>query len=214
MRPLPRRFYARHTLRVARELLGCRLVRESPAGRVAGVIVEVEAYRGLGDPASHAARGRTARNGAMYGPPGHAYVYFTYGMHHCLNVVTEGEGFPAAVLVRAVEPVEGLHVMRARRGLEDFALLASGPGRLAQAFAVDLALDGHDLTRPPLWVERPPRRARPGRVVAAPRVGVRSGRERRWRFFLEGHPCVSPGRRTTRGRRASSFRLTLPKRGS
>ncbi len=196
---LPRAFFAQHTLRVARELIGHLLVRETPEGRVVGRVVEAEAYRGSADPACHAAVGLTARNAVMFGPPGHAYVYFTYGMHHCLNVVTERDGYPAAVLLRAVEPLEGIDFMRARRGGVAEALLASGPARLTQAFAIDLTLNGHDLTQPPLWLE-PPRASRVGlRAARSSRVGVNAGRERPWRFFVPGHPCVSPGR-TSRAR--------------
>jgi DNA-3-methyladenine glycosylase len=193
-RALPRAFYHRSTLEVARHVLGCVLVSESTEGRVAGRIVEVEAYRGEDDPACHAAAGRTARNQVLYGPPGLAYVYFTYGMHHCLNLVTERDGFPAAVLIRALEPLEGLEIMARRRGVRAPERLASGPGRLTQALGVDLRLNGHDLTRAPLWLEPPPAGSRRPRVERGPRVGIRVGRERPWRFFLAGNACVSPGR--------------------
>jgi DNA-3-methyladenine glycosylase len=181
---------------VARALLGRLLVHDAPDGRVAGRIVEVEAYRGPDDPASHAFRGTTARNRAMFGPPGHAYVYFTYGMHHCLNVVTGPAGRPAAVLVRALEPLAGLDRMRARRGVGEAARLARGPGCVARALGLTRSHDGLDLTRAPLWVsDAPPRRG--GRAVArGPRIGIRAGRERPWRLWLAGHPCVSSPRRT------------------
>ncbi len=192
--PLPRRFYARPPLVVARALLGRLLVRDRRGTRVAGRIVEVEAYAGRRDPASHAYRGRTERNRTMFGPPGHAYVYFTYGMHHCLNVVTGTVGEASAVLIRALEPVAGLATMARRRGRVAPERLARGPGCVARALALTRADDGLDLTRGPLWLpDLPPRRGgRP--VVRGPRIGIRRAVGRRWRLWLAGHPCVSGGR--------------------
>jgi DNA-3-methyladenine glycosylase len=183
---LLRAFYARDTLTVARELLGQRLVRLLDGQRIAGRIVEVEAYIGEEDEACHAAPGRTARNAVMYGPAGHAYVYFIYGMHHCFNVVTEREGFPAAVLVRALEPVEGIDVMRAHRRGRDGVELTNGPAKLCYALAVDRALNGVDLVASTeLWIERDVA-IEDGQVATGPRVGVR-GDERAltvaWRFW-------------------------------
>jgi len=197
VRPLPRAFYDRPPLVVARALLGRSLVHDSPEGRVGGRIVEVEAYRGHRDPASHAFRGRTARNAVMFGAPGHAYVYFTYGMHFCLNVVTEREGVASAVLIRALEPVEGLEIMRRRRGLASgpgtWLRLARGPGCVARALGLAREHDGLDLTRGPLWLTDRTRR-RGFRVAAGPRIGIRVAQERPWRLFLLGHPCVSAQR--------------------
>ena len=191
--PLPRAFYARSPLVVARAVLGRVLVLDGRR-RVAGRIVEVEAYRGAGDPASHAYRGRTARNQVMFGPAGHAYVYFTYGMHHCLNLVTGPEGRAEAVLVRAIEPLVGLETMARRRGDVPFERLGRGPGCVAEAFGLDRDHNGLDLTRGPLWIaDRPPQRGG-FPVVAGPRIGIRVATERPWRYFLGGHPCVS-GRR-------------------
>jgi DNA-3-methyladenine glycosylase len=194
MTRLPREFYARDTLAVARELLGQRLVRLLGGERVSGRIVEVEAYVGETDRACHAACGRTARNATMYGPPGHAYVYFIYGMHHCLNVVTADEGFPAAVLIRALEPIEGLVTMRRlRRGRPDRDL-TSGPAKLCQALAIDRTFNGLDLCADgPLFIEvgRPVADAD---VEAGPRIGVRGDEAALtapWRFFVRTNAFVS-----------------------
>ena len=194
-RPLPRAFYDRPVTRVARGLLGRVLVHDSSRGRIAGLIVEVEAYRGEDDPASHAFRGPTRRNAVMFGAPGHAYVYFTYGIHHCLNLVTGPPGVASAVLVRALEPILGLEEMAASRGVSARERLARGPGCVAQALGLDRRHDGLDLTRGPLWVsDRAPRRGG-RRIVASPRIGIRVATERPWRFFLRGNPCVSGPKR-------------------
>jgi DNA-3-methyladenine glycosylase len=162
-----------------------------PGGRSIGRIVEVEAYGGARDPASHAYRGPTARNRTMFGPPGHAYIYLSYGVHHCLNVVTDSAGKAAAVLIRALEPIAGLDAMARRRGLRDPARLARGPGCVARALGLTRAHDGLDLTRGPLWVaDRPPRR-QGRRIARSVRIGISRAETRRWRFFLVGHPCVS-----------------------
>ncbi len=194
MRPLPRAFYARPAPTVARALLGCVLVHDSPQGRQAGRIVEVEAYRGARDPASHAFRGITPRTRIMFGPPGHAYVYFTYGMHHCVNLVCEPAGTAAAVLIRALEPLQGLEAMRARRGVQEDARLARGPGCVTQAIGLDRSHDGLDLTRATLFVADQPRVRAGRRVVSGPRIGIRAGLERQWRFWLADHPCVTAPR--------------------
>jgi len=191
---LRRDFYRRSTLTVARELLGQRLVRVVDDQRLAGLIVEVEAYIGEDDAACHAACGRTPRNEAMYGPPGHAYVYFIYGMHHCLNVVTEEEGFPAAVLIRALEPLEGLEIMRRYRPGKPDRELANGPAKLSQALAIGRSFNGVDLcTGEALFIEE-------GRMVdqeevgASPRIGIKADELARsvpWRFYLKGNDFVS-----------------------
>lgn len=195
-RPLPRSFYARDPLTVARAVLGRLLVCDSPAGRVSGLVVEVEAYRGALDPASHAYRGRTARNATMFGEPGHAYVYFTYGMHHCLNLVTEVAGRASAVLVRALEPVDGIELMRARRGVREVGRLARGPGNVARALGLTRADDGLDLAHGPLWLSDLPPRRGGRRLCRGPRIGIRVAVERAWRFYLGGHACVSASRGT------------------
>jgi len=185
---LPRQFYARPTLKFARELLGQRLVHVAGGRRLAGLITETEAYIDQTDLACHARFGRTQRTAVMFGPPGRAYVYFTYGMHWMLNIVTEAEGMPAAVLIRAALPVEGLEVMQARRGRADSpARLVNGPGKLAQAFGIDSALNGSDLcTRgAELFVEKAPL-APESAVRVGPRVGLNNTPEPwkslPWRF--------------------------------
>ena len=201
-RALPRSFYRRTAPALARAVLGRLLVHDGPAGRTSGLIVEAEAYRGARDPASHAFRGRTARNATMFGPPGRAYVYFTYGMHHCLNLVAERDGAPGAVLVRALEPVEGLDLMAARRGVARPERLARGPGCVAQALGLTRAHDGLDLVLGPLWLADLPARRGGRRVARGPRVGIRAGLDLPWRVYLEGHPCVSAAARPANRARA------------
>ncbi|HKA25079.1 MAG TPA: DNA-3-methyladenine glycosylase [Candidatus Eisenbacteria bacterium] len=199
---LSRRFYARPTLAVAEALLGRLLVHEAENGATGGRIVEVEAYVGPDDPASHAVAGRTARNASMWGEPGCAYVYFTYGMHHCLNVVTERVGFPAAVLIRALEPTVGIDRLRERRpGLADRHLL-SGPGRVCAGLGLGREHDGVDLVGGRLWIGRG--RSLRAAIARGPRVGIRHGLDRPWRLFLSGHPCVSGPSGSDRVRRAKS----------
>lgn len=188
--PFPRAFFRRPVEVVARELLGARLVSDVGGVRTAGVIVETEAYGGADDPASHAATraGRTARNAAMFGPAGRAYVYRIYGMHWCANVVTGAEDDAQAVLIRALAPIEGEDAMVARRGRREG--LASGPGRLCQALGITSELYGHDLREAPLrvlpgwWVPD-------GSVATSGRIGVRLAAERPLRFHVRGEPHVS-----------------------
>jgi DNA-3-methyladenine glycosylase len=189
---VPREFFLGYTPAVARRLIGCRLVRVIHGRRLSGVIVETEAYRGPKDPASHAYRGKTPRNEVMFGPPGHAYVYFTMGMHFCLNVTTEAAGVPAAVLLRAVEPLEGVETMAKNRGVVDPARLASGPGNLTKALAIEKGMNGEDLVKSRiLFIERGGARVPIG---VSTRVGVSVGRSFRWRFFARGSRSVSRGR--------------------
>lgn len=191
---LRRDFYQRDTLRVARELLGQRLVRVIEGQRLSGRIVEVEAYIGEDDAACHAACGRTPRNEVMYGPPGYAYVYFIYGMHHCLNVVTEEEGFPAAVLIRAIEPLEGLEIMRRHRPDKPDRELTNGPAKLCRALAIDRSFNGVDLcTSETLFIEED-RRITEEEIATSPRIGIKAdgwARSVPWRFYLRGNPFVS-----------------------
>ena len=193
-RPLPRCFYDRPVLEVARAVLGRLLVHACGDGLTSGRVVEVEAYRGALDPASHAWRGLTARNAVMFGPPGHAYVYFTYGMHHCLNLVAEREGKAAAVLVRALEPATGVELMRERRGVEESARLARGPACVTKALGIGREHDGADLVRGCLWVSDLPPRRGGHRIARGPRIGIRRGVELPWRYYLAAHPCVSAPR--------------------
>jgi len=189
---LPRSFFEGETIGVAKRLLGCVLVRVVRGRRLAGSIVEVEAYRGEDDPASHAYGGMTRRNWVMFGEPGHAYVYFTMGMHWCLNVTTERRGKAGAVLVRAIEPTEGLEVMARNRGRSAVEELANGPAKLTQAMSIDGTLNGEDLaTSCSLFVERG-RGAR--KVGTTSRVGISRGSEFEWRFFVKGNRFVSRGR--------------------
>jgi DNA-3-methyladenine glycosylase len=190
---LPPGFFAREVDEVARHLLGIRILSTVGGARVQGVVVETEAYRGPDDPASHAATrtGVTDRNRAMFGPPGRAYVYRSYGIHWCLNVVTGGEGRPQAVLLRGAEILDGRGTARSRRGGR--APLAAGPGRLCQSFAVDSALYGHDLTRAPLTL-RPGWAVEEGAVGVSGRIGVREAADWPLRFYVRGSPGVSRAR--------------------
>jgi DNA-3-methyladenine glycosylase len=203
LRPLARAFFSRPVVEVARDLLGCILVHETIDGRTTGLIVETEAYAS-DDPASHAYRGRTDRNAPMFEDPGYAYVYFTYGMHFCLNAVTDRPGNASAVLLRAVQPLDGIELMRARRGAVRDRDLARGPGRLTQAFGIAREQNRADLTKPPLMVcagERLPYRA----VRATPRIGLgtlQDGRLRR--FAIKDSPWASraPAVKATGSRRS------------
>ena len=200
--PLAQAFYARDARAVAADLIGCRLVHRLPDGeRLELRLVEVEAYLGDGsDPASHAHRGPTARNRAMFGPPGRLYAYRSYGIHVCVNVVCGPEGHGAAVLLRAGEPLCGEARMRANRGLAEDAApaalrrVASGPGRLAAALGLDLAHDGQSLMRGRLTLLPAEPGAPPPRLETGPRVGITKAADRPYRFFDAASPCVSPFR--------------------
>lgn len=190
MKPLPRSFYSKGVVEVARQLLGMRLVREHDQRLTVGRIVEVEAYLSRGDPACHAHRGRTPRNESMFGPPGHAYVYAIHA-RFCLNAVTEPVSVPSAVLIRAVEPLQGAELMGRRRGTDVLRQLARGPARLCEAFGVDDHFDGWDLTRgEELWLARG-REGERVEVAATRRVGVTSAKHRLLRFIDAESPLVS-----------------------
>lgn len=214
--PLARAFFARDPRRVARQLLGKVLVREGNASvsRLTARIVEVEAYLGETDPAAHAAAGRTLRNSVLFGPPGHAYVYFIYGNHYCLNVTCQPEGKAGCVLFRALEPLSGIDEMAKARGIElrsaevnsrevdrrkDWPRLTSGPGRLCEAFGITRARDnGCDLTSAAgsLWIGDDDYRAR--NILTTPRIGITKAADLPLRYFLGGNPFVSGGKiRTT-----------------
>jgi DNA-3-methyladenine glycosylase len=208
--PLPRAFYGRDPRRVARELLGKVLVRKRGKSPLTARIVEVEAYLGQNDPASHAAAGNTARTSVLFGPPGHAYVYFIYGTHYCLNVSCESEGQAGGVLFRALEPLSGMEEMARARGLEihdpkktsmeipirspikDLIKLTSGPGRLSEAFAITRVRDnGSDLTSSAssLWIGDDGYRAR--KIKITPRIGISKATEAPLRYLIAGNPFVS-----------------------
>lgn len=189
--PLPRAFYARPTETVAKALLGTILVRREGEATTAARIVETEAYFGRDDRASHGYAGLTARTRVMFGPPGHAYVYFIYGNYNMLNIVTERAGEPAAVLIRAAEPLVGLGVMAARRGVPGPRGLTDGPGRLCRAMNITRTLNGVDLTAEdaPLYIAG--RHGPAPRIVTATRVGITHDRDRLQRYYVEGSPHVS-----------------------
>ena len=191
-RKLTRSFYARPTLEVAPELLGKYVVYHSPAGKLSARIVEVEAYIGQDDPACHAARGKTARNAVMFGPPGFAYVYFVYGMYHCLNFVTEPEGFPAAVLLRAAEPEEGKAIMSRLSPGNSVHDLLNGPGKFCRSFGLTRDQNGLDLTGDRMYVQD--RSVAVTQIRQSTRVGVKNGADRRWRFYDGDSKAVSKSR--------------------
>jgi DNA-3-methyladenine glycosylase len=189
-------FYSRPTIDVAVDLIGKVVVRPLGREQAAGMIVETEAYIGEDDLACHASKGRTRRTEVMFGAPGYAYVFVVYGVHHCLNAVTEPEGYPAAVLIRAIEPVEGLEFMRKNRPRASLDTeIGSGPAKLCQAMALDRSLNSVSLEADSLWIED--RSMNPGEIVAGPRIGVDYAgayRDKPWRFFAAHSPHVSPHR--------------------
>jgi DNA-3-methyladenine glycosylase len=181
-----RAFFDRSVHEVARELIGCEL----RVGGTAGLIVETEAYE-ESDPACHAYIGRTARNEVLFGPPGHAYVYLSYGIHSLLNFVTEPEGSASAVLIRALEPTDGIDLMRERRGQERTEALCSGPGKLSEALGVGLELNGDDLFEPPFELSDAKASRTEAGIVASPRIGITKAAELPWRYSLKGSRFVS-----------------------
>ena len=196
MTRLPKSFYERDALSVARDLIGCVFAREHRSGRLAVRLVETEAYRGAIDPGSHGYRGPTKRNQTMFGPPGRLYVYLTYGMHWCVNVVCGREGECEAVLLRAGEPVEGTDLMRSFRRVEKERLIAAGPARLAQAMGIDKINDGASLLRGgEFWCEEDEETLdyRNGEVAQTTRIGLGTGRgeDIPWRYVVPGHPHAS-----------------------
>ena len=190
---LPRSFYSRSTLQVASDLIGKVLVRDFDGRRLSGRIVETEAYVGPHDLACHASKGHTPRTSIMFGPAGYAYVYMIYGFYFCLNVVTERKGYPAAALIRGVEPLENLDFMRKlRNNPERDTNIASGPGKLCKAMSIDKRLNGEDLLGQTLWIED--RKLDSGPILTSPRVGVDYAgeyKDKPWRFYLANNPHVS-----------------------
>lgn len=176
-------FFAQDVYAVARGLIGALFLVDG----IGGIVVETEAYA-PDDPASHSYRGRTRRNATMFGQPGHLYVYRSYGIHWCANVVCGDDGVGAAVLLRALEPVQGIADMQARRGLDDAALLCSGPGRLCQALGIAEEHDGLPLDHPPFQLHSP---GPPPEIVRGPRIGITRARERPWRYSVRNSPFVS-----------------------
>ena len=197
MRRLAKRFYERDALSVARDLVGCLFVHDSSQGTVAVRLVEVEAYRGEQDPGSHGYRGMTPRTETMFGPAGHLYVYFTYGMHWCVNIVCGPVGVCEAVLLRAGEPHEGVEILRANRpGITNDKLLASGPARLAQSMGIAKAQDGESLLRGGSFYcaeDEETTMMRAGDVAQTNRIGLAAGKgdDIPWRFVVPGHPYAS-----------------------
>lgn len=193
---LPPGFYRRDTVTVAKDLLGCLLVHREEKGTTMGWIVEDEAYL-RDDPAAHSFRGETRRNSVMFGPVGHAYIYRIYGLHTCVNVVTGSEGAGEAVLIRALEPVAGIDLMQARRGMDDPVSLASGPGKLTQALGITMDLNGTPLYEGPLQVwspeSLPGRRPEglPGVIVQTTRVGITKAADLPLRFYRNGNRYIS-----------------------
>ena len=183
------RFFARSTQEVARALLGCILLHQTKEGVTSGIIVETEAYL-QNDPANHAFRGMTQRNAAMFGPAGHAYVYFTYGMHYCFNVVTNREGIGEAVLIRALEPLEGIEMMKKRRGIKDVHQLCNGPAKLVQALGITKAHNGCSLLRGELRI-MVPKKKKSFEIAQTTRIGVANAAHLPLRFFVKGSQWVS-----------------------
>jgi DNA-3-methyladenine glycosylase len=189
MEILPRSFYERETASVARNLLGRVISNRTPEGMASGIIVETEAYLGENDPGSHASIRKTPRNSVMFGRAGIAYVYFTYGMHYCFNAVAKPPGRAGAVLVRAIEPLEGLNLMRSRRGREDLLDLASGPAKLTQALGIGREHNGVDLTQGYLTICEGP--GEPHEILNGTRVGLSKGQGLPLRFAIRDSPFVS-----------------------
>ncbi len=185
-----RRFYGRSPAEVARELIGFEFIRQTPEGLAGGIIVETEAYLADGDPASHSHRGPTKRNQAMFGPPGHAYVY-TIHTRFCFNIVTERAGVGSAVLVRAIEPTIGIELMKSRRYRDRLLELARGPGRLCEAMAIDLRMDGHDLVASEELIVRRRGKSTDRSVSVSTRIGISSATDLLLRFTMESNRFVS-----------------------
>lgn len=191
LKPIKREFYNRHTVSVAKELLGHFLVRKIGNDLIVGKIVEVEAYRGEDDPGSHAYRGVTPRTKIMFGEPGHAYVYLIYGIYYCLNVTTEPEGQAGAVLIRAVEPIRGIEIIKKNRKVNNLKNLTNGPARVTMGFNIDKRFNGIDMTKyGPLFIAENQRKG-DFEIAERPRIGIKVGLDKLWRFYIKGNPFVS-----------------------
>lgn len=190
-KPLPRTFYSRETLVVANELLGKHIVRQMSEGDIKAKIVEVEAYRGSDDPASHAHKGLTKRNWPMFGEAGHAYVYFIYGNHHCLNVTTERKNVPGAVLIRAIEIVDGLKLAQGNRKARSNIDLSNGPGKLTKALNITQMHNGLDLTKSSELFICHPNIIEAVEIGTSSRIGIQAGSDKRWRFYIKNNKFVS-----------------------
>ena len=190
MKKIQRFFFNRNTVTVAKGLLGKFIVRKYKGTKLTGRIVETEAYRGKDDPGSHAFRKKTPRNAVMFGEPGHAYVYFCYGNHYLFNIVTEKKGDAGAVLIRAVEPVSGACKMKKLRKTEDETNLTNGPAKFTQAFSIDKKLDGYDLTKNEIYIAGDGKK-KSFKITAAKRIGIKTGLDKKWRFYVRGNKYVS-----------------------
>lgn len=189
--PLQEDYFNKDALTLARLLLGRLLIHRSTEGVTAGIIVETEAYLSQNDPACHASRGKTKRNAVMFGPPGRAYVYFIYGMYYCFNIVANGEGIGEAVLIRALEPVEGLDLMQKRRGKSrSISSLTNGPGKLCTAMGIDGKLNGFPLFHPPLYLGKGID-VDASLIQSSGRIGIKQAREKPWRFYIKDNFFVS-----------------------
>lgn len=182
---LPNNFFKKPTLQVAKNLLGCILVN----GKTSGIIVETEAYL-KDDPASHSFNGKTSRNQIMFGEAGKTYIYFTYGMHHCFNVVTNKKGIGEAVLIRALQPLAGIELMKRRRKTQDIYNLCSGPAKLVQALAIKKKQNNHDLTKPPLLIIFPNKKQK-FKIVQTKRIGISRGKSLLYRFYILNNKFIS-----------------------
>lgn len=188
MKKLSYKFFNRNTIQVAKELLGKYLILKTPKGKIVGKIVETEAYHEK-DPASHSYRGLTPRNKPMFGSPGYAYVYFTYGMHFCFNIVTEPNGKAGAVLIRAVEPVEGIDLMIRNRKKKDLKILTNGPAKMAQAFGIDKKFNGQDLFKGNLNIFMDGKTNH--QIAKSKRIGISVAEHALLRFYIKGNTFVS-----------------------
>lgn len=186
---LPRKFYNRDTITVAKELLGKYLVHEEEEGITAGMIVETEAYIGIDDPACHATFGKTTRNEPMFGECGFTYIYFIYGMYYCLNIVTEEVGKPCACLIRALEPIAGIEIMKKRRNTTDIKQLTNGPSKLCQALGLSIKHNRMDITKKPLYIKKS--NYKPLKIIETTRIGIKKGLDRNWRFYIADNEFVS-----------------------